>query len=331
VGFSVELFGLTDVGLVRRSNEDAVLVGDLDRAERLPVDRTAALEVAARGPLFVVCLRRAIRAAHQEIVDAARADPQLRGMGSTISAVGVADGALILAQVGDSRAYVSRGDDLIQVTRDQSVVSALVHAGRLSEAEARLSDQRSLILQALGSGADVDVAISLVELRRGDRLLLCSDGLHGPVTDAAIRFTLGAQPEIEAAARALLGLARRGGAPDNTTIVVARFGGEALPAAAADDPPRFVEFDPREEAEGAMTDTSWVARRLAVRAGLRDGTLPPVVPATGQHPIVTLPEDPTAHRAEALLERSSRLGLVAWLVVAALAGVLAALALLGHS
>jgi PPM family protein phosphatase len=372
VAIKVELFGLTDVGLARQKNEDALLLADLDRGERLGEARRVELAISGgRGLLLVVCdgmggaaggevasrlaaevvlremqaarptgeravygrqLRRAIRTAHQAVLEEARRKAELRGMGSTVSAAGVIGGALVIAQVGDSRAYVERGDDLIQVTRDQSVVSALVHAGRLSEAEARLSDKRSLILQALGSGSDVDVALSIVELRRGDRLLLCSDGLHGPVADTAIRFVLAGHRGCEEAARALLALAHQGGAPDNATIVVGRFTGDELPAPGDGEVLRFTEFDPREESDGALTSTSQVARRLAVRAGLREGTLPPMIPATGQHKIVrpepTPPPDPRP--AEALLARSRRLGLVAWLVAAALVGVVVALALLGY-
>src|SRR6185503_117727 len=185
--------------------------------------------------VYARLLRRAIRAAHRRVADEGAANIALRGMGTTVSAAGLAGGALIIAQVGDSRAYIDRKGTLTQVTRDQSVVSALVHAGRLSELEARLSEKRSLILQALGTGPDVDVALSLVELRRGDRLLLCSDGLHGPVNDEAMRYTLAENDELEPAVKALLNLARQAGAPDNITVILARFGGERLPLPVGDD------------------------------------------------------------------------------------------------
>src|SRR5690606_16179108 len=224
----VSAYAVTDAGLVRDTNEDWFAVGDLDRGSLAGAG--ALTEVTgASGPLFVVCdgmggvaggevasrlavetvwqemlgsrateerpvyarlLRRAIRAAHRRVLEEGVKRPELRGMGTTVSAAGLAGDALILAQVGDSRAYIERHGTLTQVTRDQSVVSALVHAGRISETEARLSEKRSLILQALGTGEDVDVALSLVELRRGDRLLLCSDGLHGPVGDEALRHAL---------------------------------------------------------------------------------------------------------------------------------------------
>jgi serine/threonine protein phosphatase PrpC len=269
--------------------------------------------------VFARHLRRAIRSAHRQVIDEAQARPELRGMGTTVSAAGLAGAALLIAQVGDSRAYIERSGALTQVTRDQSVVSALVHAGRLSEMEARLSEKRSLILQALGSGPDVDVAISLVELRRGDRLLLCSDGLHGPINDDALRHVLVGQPDLDGAARALLALARQAGAPDNVTAVLARFGGDRLPLPTGpDDRPRFTELDPNEEGEGALTSTSYVGRRLAARAGLRNDSIPPGIPATGQHRAVRPPAEP-AEPVPAVKAPGSRVALVAFLVALAIA------------
>lgn len=353
----VSAFGATDTGLVRQSNEDAYAVGNLDRAARVGGAEVLRAD-GSRGPLLIVCdgmggvvggevasklavdviweemlrsrpsserlvyarlLRRALRAAHQRLIDEGEARPELRGMGTTVSAAGVAGGALLIAQVGDSRAYIQRRTTLTQVTRDQSVVSALVHAGRMNELEARLSEKRSLILQALGAGADVDVALSLVELRRGDRLLLCSDGLHGPVNDEAIRHTLiDKEEDLEAAVGALVALARQGGAPDNVTCILARFEGEVLPLPVGDDDrPRFTEVDITEEGDRALTSTSVVARRLAARAGLRHDTRPPPLPATGQHRAVRPPADLDAQSsgpATAALDQGSRVGLVPWVI-----------------
>lgn len=371
----VSAYGVTDQGLVRDTNEDWFTIGDLDTSNVAGAGQVVDT-AGARGPLFLVCdgmggvaggevasklaaetiwqemlgsrptderavyarlLRRAIRAAHRRVADEGAVRLELRGMGTTVSAAGLAGGALIIAQVGDSRAYIDRKGTLTQVTRDQSVVSALVHAGRLSELEARLSEKRSLILQALGTGPDVDVALSIVELRRGDRLLLCSDGLHGPVNDEALRYALAENEELEPAVKALLELARQGGAPDNITAVLARFGGERLPLPVGDDPPRFAEMDPNEEGERAITNTSWVARRLAARAGLRDDTVPPGIPATGQHRAVRPPPDEPSEKkgrrrpagpASAALAEGARLGLVAWVVTAVAAVVFLILLLL---
>jgi len=364
----VEVFARTDVGLARESNQDSFLVGDLDGGEAVATDPLWRGE-GARGPVLVVCdgmggaaggevasqlaaevvwgemraaappaerdvyarvLRRAVRLANRRVWEEAQRQPKLRGMGTTLSAAGVAGDALIVAQVGDSRAYVQRGSTLTQVTRDQSIVSALVHAGRITPEEARASGRSNMILQALGAHVDVDVSLSLVDLRAGDRLLLCSDGLHGAVPDELIRATLASCPDLDEAVATLISLAHRAGAPDNVTAVVARFTGAALRAAdSEDDLPRFVEINPQEEGERALATTSWVARRLAARAGLADDPGPPVLPTTGQHPVYSgqVPEpgdrdvadDPRGPAAAVLAERE-RLGLVAW-VVAALAAI----------
>jgi PPM family protein phosphatase len=368
----VEICGRSDPGLVRDNNEDRFAVGDLDRGELLDAAAVARVEVDRRGPLFVVCdgmggvqggeiasqvgteavweemlaarptaeppvyarlLRRAIRVANKRVRDAAAGDPELEGMGTTISAAGIVGDLLILAQVGDSRAYVQRGSALVQVTRDQSVVSALVHAGRLTETEAARSVERGMILQALGTAEDVEVAISIAELRDGDRVLLCSDGLHGPVGDQELG-ELCAGEDLAAAADALIEAARVAGGPDNVTIILASFRGGSLKAPLdADDQPRFTEFDPMEEGERAYAHTSRVARRLAGRAGLRSDTVPPTVPATGQHAVVRVGSGdagrarrPGPGPAQAALAERQRLGVVAWLLAALV--VLAALALL---
>ena len=371
-GIVVEVFGRTDIGLARESNQDCFLVGDLDAG--LPVTMPALWRSdGSRGPLLVVCdgmggaaggevasrlatdvmwgemsaaappperdvyariLRRAVRLANRRIWEDAQRTPGLRGMGTTVSAAGLAGDALIVAQVGDSRAYVQRGGTLTQVTRDQSIVSALVHAGRITPEEARTSGQSNMILQALGAHVDVDVSLSLVDLRRGDRLLLCSDGLHGAVPDEMLRATLASCPDLDEAVATLILLAHRAGAPDNVTAVVARFTGESLhEPASEEDLPRFTELNPHEEGDRALATTSWVARRLAARAGIGDDPGPPVLPTTGQHPVYSgqVPEtaesgpaaagpDEPGGPAGAVLAERERLGLVAW-VVAALAAI----------
>lgn len=353
----LDVCGLTDVGLVREDNEDFLFVGDLDADEELAVKKALSQEVVARGLLLVVCdgmggvgggevaselaaeaiwdemraarptaetavyarqLRRAIRVANQRIHDEGEKDEELRGMGTTVSAAGMVGDILVLAQVGDSRAYIQRGKSLIQVTRDQSVVSALKQAGRMTESEARLSDKRSMILQALGTSRDVDVAMSIVELREGDRLLLCSDGLHGPVDDALLETTMLDRPDVGEAVGTLVARARQAGGPDNITALIVKFSGEALrPPLADDDLPRFTEFDPMEEGNQALMTTSKVARRLARRAGLRNDTIPPAIPATGQHSVVTDEDLARAEKAmgpaDRVLKRNQKIGATAWL------------------
>ncbi len=359
----VELYAGTDVGLVRSDNQDSYLAGDLETGERLAIDRLLRHDVAGRGPLFVVCdgmggaaggevasklaaevvwsemqaaaateeravygrlLRRAVRLANRRVFEEAQRHPKLYGMGTTLSAAGVIGDGMVLAQVGDSRAYIHRGTTLTQVTRDQSIVSALVHAGRITADEARRASNANMILQALGVREDVDVSLSIAEIRDGDTLLLCSDGLHSMVDHAVLAATLTACDELDEAVRTLLALARKAGGPDNITAILARFSGEPLrPPVNPEDLPRFVEFNPMEEGDHALATTSWVARRLAARAGIGDDPGPPVVPATGQHavfrgevPGISTDDEVPPYQGPATrrLAERERLGLVAWVV-----------------
>lgn len=359
---SLSLFARSDVGLVRTSNEDSFAVAALDDGDRLQFGGVESIDVEGRGPLLVVCdgmggaaagevasriavdvmltemseaevtedrsvfgrhLRRAVRTANRRVYEESGKHWKLRGMGTTLSAAGVLGTELIVANVGDSRAYILRGDALVQVTRDQSVVSALLHAGRITEEEAKSFQASNVILQALGVADDVEVALSVVELRRGDRLLLCSDGLCGPVDDDELRASMVAHDDLQAAVNDLIQRALDAGGPDNVTVIVARFDGDGLPEPASeDDLPKFVEFDPMEEGTRQFTTTSRVAHRLAARAGVGEDTGPAPIPATGQHAVV----DEELEPATAELAERARIGLLAW--VMALIAILAVVALL---
>jgi protein phosphatase len=324
----IEISARTDVGCVREQNEDSWLVADLSAGRRGLLAEVERHVVGARGTLLAVCdgmggaaagevasalaadviyeemahapesagdraimgrlLRRAVRAANLRVHEESKKQRGRRGMGTTLSAGFVWGGALVLAQVGDSRAYLWRSGTLVQLTRDQSGVSALVQAGRLTAEEAKGFIGANVILQALGVDEDVEVSLSLAELRQGDVLLICSDGLTGPVNDESVRAALAAHENVGEATRALIDAARAGGGPDNVTVVLARFLGEGLPPPGGEaDLPRFVEFDPMEEGERAITTTSRVARRLAARAGMGDDTPVKAFPPTGQHTALT--------------------------------------------
>jgi hypothetical protein len=167
----------------------------------------------------------------------------------------------------------------------QTLASALVGAGR-DPAEAALAGGAT-ILQALGVAPDVDPSLSMVALRRGDRVLVCTDGLYNQLGSPTLQAILDGRSGPAARARALCDAARASGGADNITAVVFDLDDDALPPIAGDDDqPRFTEFDPREEGERALTSTSYVARRLAAQAGIGVDPGPPVVPATGQHAVV---------------------------------------------
>jgi protein phosphatase len=320
VKLEVAIAAASDVGQVREHNEDHFLVGDLDAGTLVEavepwhasVDRGALLIVcdgmggveggevaselaaqviwremkgtpATKDPeVFARLLRRATRVANHDVHAMSKREPGLRGMGTTVSAAGVVGNRLVVATVGDSRAYVLRAGTLVQVTRDQSLQSALLDAGQ-SPAEAERAG--SAILQALGVGADVEPSLSVIELRRGDRVLLCSDGLHGLVGDPALALLMSAPHTVAQSVMLLVTAARAAGGSDNITAVVADVGGERLEVPRGDDDlPTFREFDPQKEGDPALTSTSYVAHRLAAKIGIPTNTIPPSIPVTGQHP-----------------------------------------------
>ena len=367
------IWGTSDIGSVRDDNEDSFAIGDLDAGALWDGERDV-VTAGPRGAVMVVCdgmggaqggevasdlaartvweemkgaqatvevpvfarlLRRAVRAANRRVWDTGQREASLRGMGTTLSAVGFAGHAAVIAQVGDSRVYVHRAGVLVQVTRDQSLVSALVSAGRISQSEVRSTVGASAILQALGVAEDVEPSLSVVALRRGDRLLICSDGLHGLIADGGITAILGTLASPREAAESLVAAAKAAGGSDNVTAVVCDVDGEELAEPSSeDDLPRYTELDPHEEGERALYSTSYVARRLAARVGIGDDPGPPVVPATGQHMVVRRGEShPDFSPSEDVLGPARRrlrgrgLPLVAWVAIlagAAIAGWIAA-------
>ena len=183
-----------------------------------------------RPQRFAYRMKEAVELANAQIYAYAREHPEVRGMGTTATAAGVFGDDLYLAQIGDSRAYLVRGGEAIQLTKDQSLMQRLVDAGELTEEEAEQSERRNIILQALGPEPQVKVDLTHQPLRRGDMLVLCSDGLSGQVR----------REEIAELARRHAGPAcallradrpgeRAAAGPDNITVVAARFEGEGLP------------------------------------------------------------------------------------------------------
>lgn len=359
--FDVAVAAASDVGQVRDHNEDSFLVGDLDRGLLVDAVQQPWHATAERGPLLVVCdgmggveggevasdlaaqviwremkatvatrdpevfarlLRRATRVANHDVHAMSRREPGLKGMGTTVSAAGIVGDRLVVATVGDSRAYVQRNNILVQVTQDQSLSSALLDAGHDELAAANAG---SAILQALGVGDDVEPSLSIIELRRGDRVLLCSDGLHGLVGDPALAVLMAEPHTVAESTMLLITAARAAGGSDNITAIVLDVGGDRLAAPRdADDLPTFREFDPQNEGDRALTPTSYVARRLAARIGLPSRSVPPSIPVTGQHAIMVsrvglrrsataLPIEDVEGPARRHL-RSSATG--AWLIVA---------------
>lgn len=232
--------GHTDTGKVRARNEDALLQQPLrglaavadgmgghaagDVASRIAVDilddRTREM-----GDDPAAGLADAVRAAHKAILKAAQADPELQGMGTTLTALRVdsEDGAVI-AHVGDSRAYRLRGNTLEQVTRDQTWVQEQVEAGTLSPERARNHPFSSILTGALGiDETDIEVQVVEPDIQPGDTFLLCSDGLVARLGDDDLLNVLLAHPDdLDAAAHALVNAANEAGGPDNITVALVR-------------------------------------------------------------------------------------------------------------
>jgi len=258
---------LSDVGRVRAGNEDAYLL-DPDSGMFAVADGMGghqAGEVASSTAIAALrdaapdgdSIADAIVQANAAVFDKAATDLALRGMGTTLTAAVLGDdGALVLGHVGDSRAYQLRDGELRQLTSDHSVVAELIAAGELTEAEAEIDPRRAMITRALGIEFDVVVDVFPVVLERGDRLLLCSDGLTTMVRDAAIAAVLRDEPDRSHAARALVDAANDAGGADNITVVVGDVVDDMLdslpdaPAPAAPpDPPDEPIVEPHQAAE----------------------------------------------------------------------------------
>lgn len=177
---------------------------------------------------FAAAIKRATASANAHIHAFAVEHPEYRGMGTTATVAGLLGDTLYLAQVGDSRAYLVRGGVGRQITKDQSLMQKLIEAGELTEEEAEHSERRNIILQALGPEATIKVDLTHQRVRRGDLLVLCSDGLSGLVRADEIGRVVSGEPDLAAACARLIDRANESGGPDNITVVVARFEGTGL-------------------------------------------------------------------------------------------------------
>ena len=183
-----------------------------------------------RAERFALRLKEAVESANTRIHAHSSAHPEVRGMGTTATAAGLLGDHAFLTQIGDSRAYLVRNGQAIQLTKDQSLTQRLVEAGEMTEEAAAQSDRKNIILQALGPDAKVKVDLTFQELRRGDVLVLCSDGLSGQVKKEEIASAVTRQPDLAQACERLIALANERGGPDNVTVIIARFDGEGLRA-----------------------------------------------------------------------------------------------------
>ncbi|MDQ3133791.1 MAG: protein phosphatase 2C domain-containing protein [Acidobacteriota bacterium] len=190
----------------------------------------------ANGPALVDRLFNATGYANYEIHRKSLEDARCSGMGATLTAAAITGQTLDFVQVGDSRAYVVRGNQIKLATKDQSLVQQLVDVGQITEQDAETHMFRNVILQALGAQRDLTPVITRVHLRRGDTVLLCSDGLSGKMRAEEMREIITqAETDLTIACQQLIELANRRGGEDNITVLLARFDGDPLAAPTSDD------------------------------------------------------------------------------------------------
>ncbi|ADJ41879.1 protein phosphatase [Amycolatopsis mediterranei S699] len=223
----------SDRGLVRSSNQDSVYAGPRLLALADGMGGHAAGEVASKvviaslAPLdddeprddLLAQLREAVANGNAAIAELVSQDPDLDGMGTTLTAVLFAGTRLGLVHVGDSRAYLLRGGQFAQITRDDSFVNELLEQGRITPEEAAVHPQRSLLLKAL-TGHEVEPSLTVREARSGDRYLICSDGLSGMVSDETLAEAVQI-PDPQQCADRMIELALKGGGTDNVTVIIA--------------------------------------------------------------------------------------------------------------
>jgi protein phosphatase len=274
----VELHAKTDVGRVRRGNEDNFLLLDLssertwsgsdgpenprelqhftigekglvlvvsdgmggalagDVASRMAIEAVRDVLMGQNDngtkcdpdSSLVDCLKHATMEANRNIHFKSLEDSRCSGMGATLTGAAVKGDKLDLIQVGDSRAYVMRGEQIRLATKDQSLVQQLVDVGQISEEEAETHMFRNVILQALGAQNELTPATARIQIRQGDMLLLCSDGLSGKLRNEEIRQIVSSSATVGVACTALVAEANNRGGEDNITVVLARFTGEEL-------------------------------------------------------------------------------------------------------
>jgi protein phosphatase len=262
----ITVFAQTHVGRVRQGNEDHFLVVDItsEFLDVLPGIRkfdpgdcgivmmvsdgmggAAGGEVASRlavttardslkfkdlpaADQFLSRLSEALQKANQAIIDHAIKHPYMHGMGATATLAGILGNRVFVAQIGDSRAYLIRRDEIQLITKDQSFVNQLLEAGKITEEEAEIHPRRNIILQALGNQGELKIALTSAEVYRGDYLLLCSDGLSGMIRKEEMPAVIHSSVDITDTCNRFVQLANQRGGYDNITVVLAHFSGEAF-------------------------------------------------------------------------------------------------------
>jgi serine/threonine protein phosphatase PrpC len=241
----ISICGRTDKGVVRDHNEDALWfdtelgtalvadgVGGMAAGDVASAMTVAAFERVIRARLGAVTsldqvkelLSNAVGLANQEVQERISQDPSKKHMGSTAVCACHWHGVVVIAHIGDSRAYLLRGNEIVQLTKDHSYVQTLVDEGAISQADALRHPQRNLITRCIGADDEAETDLRALEMEDGDLFLLCSDGLSGVVLDEEIRLTITRAEDAQDAVEKLIQLALAEGAPDNVTAVLLQCG-----------------------------------------------------------------------------------------------------------
>lgn len=281
----IDVFGMSDVGRIRKNNEDNFVVFNLTTGE---FDLTPSLRHHTLGPQgtlflvadgmggeacgevasqictmtvpkrlfdnlktmervsetnFVLLLREAIEFANQVIYQKAQSNPSYRGMGTTTTAATLFGAHLFVGQVGDSRAYLIRNQEMVQLTRDQTFLNYLAEIGAELPPDPEKDSRKSILTQAVGTSETVDVKVTYTKMRQGDAILLCSDGLYNEVKLTEMLNVVKSSNSLADKIKALIDKANEGGGKDNITGIMAELTGPGLPPADPGSGVEFKEFD----------------------------------------------------------------------------------------
>ena len=233
----LEAFGLSDPGCVRPNNEDYYLLAPEkglyvvadgmggaqagERASKLAVDTLAGF-IERSAEAGAEMLAEAFQEANNQVMNAASNDVNLEGMGTTLVAALEAGPEILIASVGDSRAYVYQGDELIGITEDQTWVHEVGRRLGIDETSLRSHPMRHVLTMAIGVSPELRVHSYALKPQAGAEVLLCSDGLHGVVEEGVIAEALAGNGSLESKCRKLIEAARAAGGPDNITTVLLR-------------------------------------------------------------------------------------------------------------
>ena len=221
----------TDVGRLRKNNQDAVILGNGLAGVADGMGGHNGGEIASAGLRDGLLretkdclpnadmLQQAVSTVNRELWEQQEKDVSLSGMGTTLTVIWPAEKEMIIGQVGDSRAYLLRGDELIQVTEDHSMVADMVRKGVLTEEQAACHPMRNYITRAVGTEDKIVTDITTHDRRRGDRWLICSDGMYGMVSKDSLHEMMKTE-NLEKAADLMLRAALDGGGKDNISLVL---------------------------------------------------------------------------------------------------------------